>query len=111
MAAEQVLRNKPGIRSADVSFAAERGRIQYDPAQVNPSTALETLSRLGYRARLLTDPGGDHVARQQERSLLQLIVAAAFGMQVMLIYLVQLYHLYSAGKFDAPETRTLQYVV
>jgi heavy metal translocating P-type ATPase len=110
-AAEQVLRNKPGVRSADVSFAAERGRIQYDPGQVDPSAVLETLDRLGYRAHLLTDPGEQRVERQQERTLLQLIVAAGFGMQVMLLYLVQLYPLYAAGQFNAPEVRKLQVLV
>ncbi|MDH4137294.1 MAG: heavy metal translocating P-type ATPase metal-binding domain-containing protein, partial [Anaerolineae bacterium] len=34
VAAEQVLRNRPGVKSVDVSFAAERGRVQYDPARV-----------------------------------------------------------------------------
>jgi len=110
-AAEQVLRHKPGVRSADVSFAAERGRIQYDPTQIDPSAVLETLDRLGYRPRLLTDPGEQRVERQQERTLLQLIVAAGFGMQVMLLYLVQLYPLYAAGQLNAPEVRKLQVLV
>ncbi len=36
-AAEHLLRHHPGVKSADVSFAAERGRLQYDPAQVDPA--------------------------------------------------------------------------
>ncbi|MGW8251286.1 MAG: heavy metal translocating P-type ATPase, partial [Anaerolineales bacterium] len=47
----------------------------------------------------------------QERMLLQLIVSAAFGMQVMLIYLVQLYPRYAAGEYNNPEVRNLQYLV
>lgn len=107
-AAEQVLRNQPGVKSADVSFAAERGRIQYDPAQVDPAAVLQKLDALGYQARLLTDPGQQHAERQQERTLLQLVVAAGFGMQVMLLYLVQLYPLYAAGQFATPEVRKLE---
>ena len=107
-AAEQVLRNQPGIKSADVSFAAERGRIQYDPAQVDPAAVLQKLDALGYQARLLTDPGQQRAERQQERTLLQLVVAAGFGMQVMLLYLVQLYPLYAAGQFATPEVRKLE---
>jgi heavy metal translocating P-type ATPase len=109
-AAQQVLRRQAGVRDADVSFAAERGRIRYDPEQVDPRELLKKLDGLGYRARLLGDPGAERVERQQERTLLQLLAAAAFGMQVMLIYLVQLYPLYAIGEFDNPDVRKLQYV-
>jgi Cu+-exporting ATPase len=110
-AAEHVLRNQSGIHRADVSFAAERGRIQYDLGLVDPAETLRTLDSLGYRARLLSDPAEMRQERQQERTLRQLIVAAAFGMQVMLLYLVQLYPLYAAQQFDSPEVRQLQYLV
>ena len=111
VAAEQVLRNKPGVKDVDVSFAAERGRIQYDATQVDPGTVLGNLDRLGYRARLLTEPGEQRAERRQESILLQLVVAMAFGMQVMLLYVVQLYPRYAAGQFNAPDIRRLQYVV
>ena len=110
-AAEHVLRNRSGIRQADISFAAERGRMQYDPSLVDPTVVLQTLDSLGYRARLLSDPSEMHQERQQERTLRQLIVAAAFGMQVMLLYLVQLYPLYAVKQFDSPDVRRLQYLV
>jgi heavy metal translocating P-type ATPase len=108
IAAENVLRHRPGVRSADVSFAAERGRLQYDPAQADPASILQDLDRLGYRARLLSDPADRRAGQGQERTLLQLLTAAAFGMQVMLLYLARLYSLYAAGQFAAPETRRLQ---
>jgi cation transport ATPase len=72
---------------------------------------MESLNTLGYRARLLTDLGEQHAERGQERTLLQLIAAAAFGMQVMFLYIEQLYPLYAAGQFNAPEVRRLQYLV
>jgi heavy metal translocating P-type ATPase len=109
VAAEQVLRSQPGVKSVDVSFAAERGRIQYDPDRVNPTAALQGLDALGYRARLLTDMGEERTERHQERTLLQLIVAMAFGMQVMFLYIELLYPLYAAGQFASPETRRIQY--
>ena len=111
VAAERVLRNQPGIKTVDVSFAAERGRIQYDPAQVNPASALQRLDGLGYRSRLLSDAGEQRAERGQERTLLQLITAAAFGMQVMSLYITQLYPLYATRQFNAPEVRQLQYLV
>lgn len=111
VAAERVLRQQPGIKDADVSFAAERGRIRYDPAQTDLSVVWHDLGRLGYQARLLSDPAQRQANKLQERTLLQLIVAFAFGMQVMLIYLVQLYPLYAAGQFDTEQVRQLQYFV
>jgi heavy metal translocating P-type ATPase len=108
VAAEQVLRNRPGVKSVDVSFAAERGRIQYDPLLLDPAAVLKDLNSLGYRARLLTEPGQQSAERQQERTLLQLVTAAGFGMQVMLLYIVQLYPLYAAGQANAPDVRRLE---
>ncbi|MFL7869395.1 MAG: heavy metal translocating P-type ATPase metal-binding domain-containing protein [Anaerolineales bacterium] len=110
VAAENVLKKMPGVQAADVSFAAELGRIQFDPQIAKPAEILHTLDALGYRARLAEDTAEKETTRQQERTLLQLITAAAFGMQVMLLYLVQLYHLYAAGEFDAPIVRQLQYL-
>ncbi len=111
LAAEQVLRSQPGVKDAEVSFAAERGRLQYDPAKADPATLLKRLDSLGYQARLLTDPADQKAERLQERVLLQLITAAAFGMQVMLLYIAQLYPRYAAGQFNAPDVRRLQYLV
>ena len=110
-AAQEVLRRQDGIRSADVNFASEQGRIEYDPKQVDLPAVLRKLDRLGYQARLLSDPREQKVEKQQERLLIQLIVAAAFGMQVMLLYLVQLYPRYAAGDYNQPDVRNLQYLV
>jgi heavy metal translocating P-type ATPase len=109
-AAQEVLRRQPGVKSVDVNFASERGRVEYDPGQVDPDRLLHKLDRLGYHARLLGDPREGKAEKQQERLLIQLIVAAAFGMQVMLLYLVQLYPRYAAGEFGQPDVRNLQYL-
>jgi heavy metal translocating P-type ATPase len=110
-AAQEVLRREAGVKSVDVNFASERGRVEYDPRQVDLDKLLHKLDRLGYQVRLLGDPREQKVEKQQERLLIQLIVAAAFGMQVMLLYLVQLYPRYAAGEFDQPDVRNLQYLV
>jgi len=110
VAAENVLKKMPGVQTADVSFAAELGRIQFNPQLANPTEILQTLDAFGYQARLVEDTTEKETTRQQERTLLQLITTAAFGMQVMLLYLVQLYHLYAFGQFDTPIVRQLQYL-
>jgi heavy metal translocating P-type ATPase len=110
ISAENVLMKLPGVQTADVSFAAELGRIQFDPQISNPAEILQTLDSLGYQTRLTEDTAEKETTRQQERTLLQLITAAAFGMQVMVLYLVQLYPRYAAGQFDLPIVRELQYL-
>jgi heavy metal translocating P-type ATPase len=110
VAAENVLKKTPGVQAVDVSFAAEMGRIQFDPQVVDPEHVLHTLDGLGYQARLAEDSTEKESSRRQEHTLLQLITAAAFGMQVMLLYIVQLYPLYAAGQFDGSNVRHLQYL-
>lgn len=110
LAAENVLKSEPGIQAADVSFAAESGRLQYDPKVANPEQVLKSLDALGYHARLMEDAEDNKTSKQQEKTFLQLITSAAFGMQVMIIYLVQLYQQYSAGSFNLPMVRELQYL-
>jgi heavy metal translocating P-type ATPase len=109
-AAEGLLRHQPGVRGVDVSFASERGRVSYDPSRADPKKLLAKLEGLGYRPRLLSDRREAAVEKRQEGILLQLIVAAAFGMQVMMIYLAQLYPSYSVGDYSSPGVRDLQYL-
>jgi len=109
-AAENVLERLPGIESVDVSFAAERGRLNFDPKTADPEQALRVLDKLGYTARLTSSAAEREETRQQEHTLLQLITAAAFGMQVMLLYLVQLYPRYAGGEFDLPVVREMQFL-
>jgi len=111
LAAERILRSQPGIRAVDISFSAERGRIEFDPAVADPQALLTQLNPLGYRAQISSSAKGKKEERIQERISLQLIAAVAFGMQVMMLYLVQLYPLYSLGQFDSRNVRQIQYVV
>ena len=111
VAAERLLRNQPGVKTAEISFCAERGRIHYDPAQVNPTALLKSLDRFGYRIRRLGDAAEQHAERQQEHILLQLITALAFGMQVMNLSLGHLYPLYASQQFNTLEVRHLQYLL
>lgn len=110
-AAERVVRKQPGVKDVQINFGAEQGRVQYDPHNTDLESIMGALNKLGYQARLLTDRQEKDEERHQENMLLQLIVAAAFGMQVMLLYLVQLYPRYALGQFNDPEVRNLQYLI
>ncbi len=111
LAAERILRSQPGIKEADVSFAAERGRIEFDPDILNPQTVIKQLKPLGYRVNFTSSKAGLQKQRLQERISLQLIAAIAFGMQVMLLYFVQLYPLYALSQFESVQVRKLQFLV
>ena len=110
ISAERLLRRQTGVRGADVSFASERGRVTYDPSVTEPKKLMGALDRLGYRAVLLSDRREAAAERRVEGLLLQLVVAAAFGMQIMMIYLASLYPRYSAGDYSSALTRNLEYV-
>jgi heavy metal translocating P-type ATPase len=111
LAAERAVGRRPGVFSVDVSYAAERGRLQSDPGAADPADVLGVLGRMGYDARLLTQPGRRARERLEERMLLHLVVAVVLGMQVMLIYVLRLYPLYSRGQFDTTEVEAFEYAV
>ena len=111
VAAERALGRRPGVMTVDVSYAAERGRIQYDPGTVDPEAALGVLDRMGYEARLLTQPARRARERLEERLLIHLVVSVVLGMQVMLIYILRLYPLYASGQFDVREVEIFEYAV
>ena len=111
LAAERALGKRPGVFSVDVSYAAERGRLQYDPSSADPAEILHVLGRMGYEARLLTGTARRARERLEERMLLHLVVSVVLGMQVMLIYVLRLYPLYSGGQFGSTEVEAFEYAV
>lgn len=110
VAAERILERQPGVLAAEVGFASERGRLQYEPETTDPRILLKSLNGLGYSARVIGDIGADQPGIFRGNILLQLVVALAFGMQVMSLSFVYLYPAYAAGRLDAPDVRSVQYL-
>jgi Cu+-exporting ATPase len=110
-AAEKLLAGVEGVIDAEMNAQVGKGFVRYDAHRADPLEILQLLQDHGYDVSLTFDPGRARDEDLQERTLLQFITAAAFGMQVMLIYLVRLYPLYNARQFDAPDVRSLQYLV
>ncbi|MFN2302595.1 MAG: cation transporter, partial [Anaerolineales bacterium] len=108
---ESTLINEPGIKAVNVSFAGQKGRIDYDPQKADLHSALKKLQVIGYQAHLTSDASERKKIRVQERMLLLLLVAAFLGMQIMMIYLTQLYPLYNRGEYNSQNVRNLQYLV
>ncbi len=111
LAAERVLRSQPGVKDASVSFAAERGRVEYDAQRTDAEGLMKLLAPLGYNARITSTKEEQRKQRFENRLALQLMAATAFGMEIMVLYLVQLYPLYATGQYDTVEARRIQYVV
>ena len=108
--AEKVLLHIDGVNDAQVSFGAENGRIDYDPGVTDLDAVMRRLEQLGYRPTLTSTPEDVSRGRSEERLLIQVLVAFAFGMQVMVLYLVRLYPAYHSGDYSS-QVRLLQYLV
>jgi len=107
--AEKVIKKSEGVVDAQVSFAAGKARIDYDPHATDIKEIVRRVEKLGYT---LTQIGTDESAKTgaaEERLLIQVFVAFAFGMQVMLIYIVKLYGAYSASDYVS-QVRWIQYL-
>lgn len=109
-AAEKVLLRVPGVGEAQISFGAGGGRIDYDPSVVDLDSVMHRLEQLGYRPSLTSTPEDQVKGETEERLLIQVLVAFAFGMQVMVLYLVTLYPAYRSGDYSQ-QVRTIQYLV
>ncbi len=106
---EATLSAVAGVRRAQLNLGMGLGRIDYDPRVVGIDELAHRLEDLGYRATLMSTPGDAAEARADERLLIQLLIALAFGMQVMVIYLVRLYPAYRAADFSQ-SVRMMQYL-
>ena len=105
---EKVLRQGEGVIDAQISFAAGKGRIDYDPRVTDLKELIHRIEKLGYIPRMEGSPESEKSGRVEERLLIQVLVAFAFGMQVMVLYIVRLYSAYSAGDFASSQVRVVQ---
>ncbi len=105
---ERVLKQGEGVSDAQVSFAAGKGRIDYDPRVTDIEELMHRVGKLGYSATLEGNEESQKTSDAEERLLLQMLVAFAFGMQEMVLYIVRLYSAYGAGDFGSSQVRMLQ---
>ncbi len=97
---EQHLARLPGVLAVSVNYATQRARVRWDDAQVHLSRILQAVSEIGYLAHPYDpDRAQEILERERRLQLRRLAVAAAFGMQVMILA-VALY----AGAFSGIET-------
>jgi len=83
---EQRLTRTAGVLAAQVDYAARRVVVRWEPARIGLAGVLGVLARLGYPARPFTpDVEREQQASEARSLLLELGIAALFGMQVMMI--------------------------
>ena len=97
---EQHLARLPGVLAVSINYATHRARVRWDDTQVHLSRILQAVSEIGYLAHPYDpDRAQEILERERRQHLRRLAVAAAFGMQVMILA-VALY----AGAFSGIET-------
>jgi Cu2+-exporting ATPase len=97
---EQHLAKLPGVLSVSVNYATHRARVRWDDSRVKLSRILQAVSEIGYLAHPYDPQRAQEILERERRQYLRRLgVAAAFGMQVMILA-VSLY----AGAFSGIET-------
>jgi len=97
---ERHLASLPGVLDVAVNYSTHRARVRWDESQVHLSRILQAVSEVGYLAHPYDpDRAQEILDRERRQQLRRLAVAAAFGMQVMILA-VALY----AGAFTGIET-------
>lgn len=83
---ENWLRRMDGVHLADVNFSTHRLTVRWDPARVRVSDLLLGVHQVGYTALPYTREARKSLQEGQRRELLKRLgVAAALGMQIMVI--------------------------
>jgi Cu2+-exporting ATPase len=97
---EQHLAKQPGVLAVSINYATHRARVRWDDSQIHLSRILQAVSEIGYLAHPFDPKRAQEILeRERRQQLRRLAVAAAFGMQIMILA-VALY----AGAFTGIET-------
>jgi Cu+-exporting ATPase len=64
---ERSLKKVPGVKQANVNFAAEKASIIYDESQTKVPTLIEAVVKAGYKAELVDAKDSDYERRKREQ--------------------------------------------
>jgi Cu+-exporting ATPase len=64
---ERSLKKVPGVKQANVNFAAEKALIIYDESQAKSQNLIEAVSRAGYKAELVDAKDADYDRRKRQQ--------------------------------------------
>lgn len=88
---ERGLKQVPGVKQANVNFAAEKARVIFDTAQANVGNLIKAVKDAGYSAELSSsDPEVDRKKKAQEIKSLQKKFWFSFAFSVPMLYFMLL---------------------
>lgn len=87
---EETLKELPGVKVANVSFASEKATIRFDPAKVDRFAIQKAIEELGYKFLGEIDEAKAEEEREKELSTLRrlLIMSAILGSVTMILMLL-----------------------
>ena len=83
---ETYLQKRAGIQSAQINFSSNQMKLVWDPAALKVSDIMQSIARIGYQAQPYTREARFQLLDAQRNQLLKRLgVAAALGMQIMVL--------------------------
>ena len=105
---EQALRATPGVREADVSAAAHRGRVVWDAAATKPSDWMQAVLRTGYRPLPASDAFAAERRQAETRKMMWRLGVAGLCMMQVMMYATPEYFT-GPGGMEADTVRLLRW--
>ena len=105
---EQALRATPGVREADISAAAHRGRVVWDESATKPSDWMQAVLRTGYRPLPASDAFAAERRQAETRKMMWRLGVAGVCMMQVMMYATPEYFT-SAGEMEADTVRLLSW--
>jgi len=66
---ERSLKKVPGVKQANVNFAAEKASVVFDESQSNSKTLIEAVGKAGYKAELIDAKDADYERRKRDKEI------------------------------------------
>ncbi len=66
---ERALKKVPGVKQANVNFAAEKAAVVFDDSQVTSSTLIAAVAQAGYKAELIDAKDTDYERRKRAKEI------------------------------------------
>jgi Cu2+-exporting ATPase len=105
---EEAIRAVPGVQACDVSAAAQRATVRWDPALTTLSTVIDAARRIGYGAFPDTGAQAVALATREHRSALWRVFVAGFCMMQVMMYATPAY-VAGAGEMGADMAQLLRW--
>jgi len=89
---ERSLKKVPGVKQANVNFAAEKASIVYDQSLATTQNLIDAIGKAGYKAELVDSKDGDYERKKREKqtNLFFKLFWYSFALSVPMLYFMLL---------------------